>query len=114
MRHEFDMECYADLGLIKVWTHDITCAVEIEPDEVGDATYYIARVYIEGQAKGGKTTYHVVSDANPLHAQIAAYAYKYRRDELDELWNDWLADHPRARKLRDDAEREHRTHGGSL
>jgi len=53
-----------------------------------------------------------VSERNPLHAKIATYAYTYCHDELEDLWADYLADHPRERRLRGNDEL--RTHGGSL
>lgn len=113
MRHEFEYPCFTEIGLQQVETHYLTCAVEIEPDEeAGDGTYYIARVAVEGAAKGQKLRFHCLSERHPLHARIASYAYTYCRDELDGLWAEWLADHWRAQRTH--ASQEHRTHGGSL
>lgn len=113
MRIEFEMPCFTEIGLQKVETHVMTCAVEIEPDEeAGDGTYYIARVALEGQVRGDRLRFHAVSERNPLHAVIATYAYTYCHDELEDLWADWLADHPRERRL--SGNDELRTHGGSL
>lgn len=113
MRLEFDMPCFTEVGLQTVETHVLSCAVEIERDDTaGDGTYYIAHVALEGQARGDRLKYHDIAARNPLHAKIAAYAYAYCRDELDDLWAGWLADHPLDRRLCSDD--EHRTHGGAL
>lgn len=101
MRHVFEMPCCVEIGLRQIETHQMTCAVEIEPDEeAGDGTYYIATVAVEGQAAGDRLKWHAVSERHPLHAQIASYAYTYCRDELEDLWADYVADHPRQRRLR--------------
>lgn len=113
MRDEFEMPGYTAIGLQKVETHGIECAVEIEPDEdAGDGTYYIARVYLEGTAPGQKRRWYAIGERNPLHQQIARYAYDYRRDELEALWADYLEDHPIERRKRRAAVREHGTHWG--
>ena len=101
MRLEFQMPVFTEIGLQQIETHELSCAVEIEPDEeAGDGTYYIARVAVEGQVRGDRLKFHAVSERNPLHAKIATYAYTYCHDELEDLWADYLADHPRQRRLR--------------
>lgn len=120
MRDEFEMVCDTDLGNLLVTTHEMTVAVEIEPDEhSAGANYYIARCFVEGTTKviegsqrKTKTGWHEVKKGHPLFPRISLYAYQYRRDELEAIWADWLNDQPRARRLRSD--NELRTHGGSL
>lgn len=112
MRHQFAMDCFTEIGLLMVETHAIECAVEIEPDE-GDglASWYVARVWVEGNVHGQKRRWHAITERHPLHKQIVAYATDYCSDELAELWSEWLADHPKEYAKRRASEREHSTLG---
>jgi hypothetical protein len=113
MRDEFEMPCFIEIGLKTIETHEMTVAVELEPDK--NQGWYVARVFVEGtMPELPKRAFHEIEDTQPLYAKIALYAYQYRREQLEELWETWLDDHPRARQLRSDAEREHRTHEGVL
>lgn len=99
MRDEFEMPGYTAIGLQKVETHGIECAVEIEPDEsVGLSNWYIARVYIEGTVPGQKRRWHAITERHPLHSEIVNYAMTYRSEELAELWAEWCADRPKGHR----------------
>ena len=97
MRHEFTMPGYTKIEGDSLYTHDLECAVEIEPDEgTGDADWYIARCFIEHKARRG-LEWVKLSKAHPLFAEITEVALDMHRQKLAELWDDFLDDKPKLR-----------------
>lgn len=114
MRDEFTMPGFSKLGDLSIETHELECAVEIEPDEsVGCTDWYIARVYVEGYVKR-KRQWFAVPATSPLFETVKAWAMDERDAQLAELWSEYLDDKPRTRRRAAANADEHRTHGGSL
>lgn len=95
MRHEFSMPCFTEIGLQQVETHEIECAVEIEPDEmVMGVSWYVSRVQVYGRAPGARMRWHDVHERNPLFDRVKSYALIYCADELAALWDEHCDAHP--------------------
>lgn len=111
MRHEFSMRCFTDIKLELVETHELECAVEIEPDEMTCCTsWYVARCFIYGAVAGGKPRWFALDESDPRFEAIKQYALTYQSDALAETWDEYLVEHPASRPTSDIE--EHGTHWG--
>ena len=112
MRHEFTMPGYTKIEGDSLYTHDLECAVEIEPDEgTGDADWYIARCFIEHRARHG-LEWRKLSNSHGLFDTITRWALDEYKPQIEALWEDYLDDKPKRRARTD--RQEHATHGGVL
>ena len=112
MRHEFTMPGYTKIEGESLYTHDLECAVEIEPDEgTGDADWYIARCFIEHRARHG-LEWRKLSKSHALFDTITRWALDEYTPQIEALWEDYLDDKPKRRARTD--RQEHATHGGVL
>lgn len=95
MRHEFSMRCFTEIGVQLVETHEIECAVEIEPDEMMLGTsWYVSGVQVHGYTASGKARWFHLHERTPLFQQIKAYALAYESEPLEALWDEYCDEHP--------------------
>lgn len=94
---------------MSLYSHDLECAVEIEPDESTALTsWYVARCYVQHSERGVLVWAQVPRD-HPLFETISDWAYDEREQQLGELWETYLEDQPRRMWPRTDRE-EHSTY----
>lgn len=111
MRHEFALPGFTEINGVGINTHEMECAVEIEPDEsVGCTSWYIARVYLQGFVKRTNVWFELAKD-HPLFNQIEEWAYQEHRVSLIGLWDDYLEENPKHPRAASDRA-EHSTQWG--
>lgn len=111
LRHEFALPGFTEINGVGINSHEMECAVEIEPDSsVGNTSWYIDRCYVQGFVKRSNLWFEVPKD-HPLFRQIEEWAYQEHRVSLVGLWDDYLEEHPKHPRQRSDAD-EHGTYWG--